>query len=372
MSIQTILLSYAKSHHIVMHILDENKKCLFTSIKKTSIPNEIYHDFTYQKLITNSTTPIFHTMNKKEHYASFFYKNKTYIIGPVLSNYVLTFQDQYNLSFYPYLKRENLNLYQEIPIMSLDQFTQHVSFLYTLITHKTYVNKKNKTHIHHTLIEPEYEPFDLKKTLKMIEEVIINKASDQLILHQWSGYPSLMSYETSKQAMYIFVSLLTYCTTIAVNQGLSLAKALKLKDDYILKADSSPSKSDLFDIFKAYMVELCKIIPSKNKYSFEINQCITYINHHLNEDLSTTALANYVHLSRTYLCSRFKQETGQTIANYILLKRLEYAKKLLTKTNYSLNMIGQLCGFKSLSYFSAAFKKIYHSSPSEFKKSNSQ
>jgi AraC-like DNA-binding protein len=60
-----------------------------------------------------------------------------------------------------------------------------------------------------------------------------------------------------------------------------------------------------------------------------IDEILQYINRNLSDDLSVDRLAAICHLSKYYLMHRFKQQTGYTIHNYIVKKRLIAANTLI-------------------------------------------
>ena len=53
---------------------------------------------------------------------------------------------------------------------------------------------------------------------------------------------------------------------------------------------------------------------------------LRYINHNLTEDLSIETLARKYYLSKYHMMRKFKEETGYTIHNYIISKRLLLAR----------------------------------------------
>jgi AraC-like DNA-binding protein len=98
-----------------------------------------------------------------------------------------------------------------------------------------------------------------------------------------------------------------------------------------------------------------------------ITDVLTYINQHLNEDLSITVLASKCYLSKYHLMRKFKSYTGYTLHQYILQKRLYLAKSMLVKGD-SMTHISQKVGFNDYSTFVRAFKKEFGLSPREYVK----
>lgn len=101
------------------------------------------------------------------------------------------------------------------------------------------------------------------------------------------------------------------------------------------------------------------------KYDKQIEKILKYINKNLKEDLSVEFLSEKFYISKYYLMHKFKQETGYTLHNYVLQKRLLLAKDLI-KNGDAVTKVYMECGFKDYSSFFRAFKKMFDKSPKEF------
>ncbi len=54
----------------------------------------------------------------------------------------------------------------------------------------------------------------------------------------------------------------------------------------------------------------------------------------------------------------FKERTGLSPMNYIIDKRIDYAKRLIVSTDMTLSTISQECGFSTSSQFSSMFRRL--------------
>lgn len=90
------------------------------------------------------------------------------------------------------------------------------------------------------------------------------------------------------------------------------------------------------------------------------------------QDLSQTpslqTLAHKVGLSRTRLCTLFKEYYGDTVCGLLRQKRLLCAADLLSTSEHSITEIAYICGFSSSSHFTYLFSKHYHISPKKYRK----
>lgn len=94
-----------------------------------------------------------------------------------------------------------------------------------------------------------------------------------------------------------------------------------------------------------------------------------YIDLHFKESLTLEQLAEDAHMSKYYLSHAFKREYGISPINYMISRRIEESKYLLTETDLSMSQISQLLGFSSLSYFSQVFHRTQGVSPKEYRQS---
>jgi AraC-like DNA-binding protein len=70
----------------------------------------------------------------------------------------------------------------------------------------------------------------------------------------------------------------------------------------------------------------------------------------------------------TFRFSRvFKEANGLGFTDYVLNKRMSFAKELLDNSQMPITSIGYEAGFKDPSYFARAFKQYANCTPSEYR-----
>ena len=65
----------------------------------------------------------------------------------------------------------------------------------------------------------------------------------------------------------------------------------------------------------------------------------------------------------------FKKETGRTVTDYILQRRMELAAQLLRDTRLQVQTVAQHCGIVDIHYFTKLFKRHTGLTPREFRQS---
>lgn len=108
-------------------------------------------------------------------------------------------------------------------------------------------------------------------------------------------------------------------------------------------------------------------------YSYKVVAALEYIKEHYFEDsLSTGNIAEITKTSEGYLRKIFKEEVGETLADYLNNFRIERAKEILMDRNIRISDVYMKVGFTSSQYFSTVFKKITNYSPKEFQNNHAR
>jgi len=93
----------------------------------------------------------------------------------------------------------------------------------------------------------------------------------------------------------------------------------------------------------------------------------TYIEEHLAEDLSLSAIAAVAFLSSYHFARLFKASTGFAPHQYVIGRRIERAKLLLSTTNWPLAAIVYAVGFAHESHLALHFKRLTGLLPSSYR-----
>ena len=102
-----------------------------------------------------------------------------------------------------------------------------------------------------------------------------------------------------------------------------------------------------------------------------VAQIENYVNTHLREP-NLDELAACLGYSRTYTSSMVKQLTGRTLSDHVREMRLSESKRLLQKTELSVEEIAFLVGFPDRSYFHRVFRSAMGQSPADYRRQHRQ
>lgn len=99
-----------------------------------------------------------------------------------------------------------------------------------------------------------------------------------------------------------------------------------------------------------------------------LSQAIRYMNQHLFEPITVQDVAASIQLSPSHFSRQFKSETGYSPYEYIVLRRIDRAKHMLTSTQMSIKEIAYHTGYNSEENFIHSFRKNVGISPGLFRK----
>jgi len=106
---------------------------------------------------------------------------------------------------------------------------------------------------------------------------------------------------------------------------------------------------------------------SEQRINSFVNAAVDYIKDNYMLDISLDTVAEKAGISSYYLSRLFKQEAGKNFVDYINDMRIEKAKELLSKYQYSIKEVAEKVGYNSPTYFCKVFKRLTGKTVGEYK-----
>ncbi|MBD3887605.1 helix-turn-helix transcriptional regulator [Phormidium tenue FACHB-886] len=100
--------------------------------------------------------------------------------------------------------------------------------------------------------------------------------------------------------------------------------------------------------------------------TYRLRQVIAYIDAYLDRDLTLAELAAVAQMSPNYFTQLFKQSTGLTPHQYVIQRRVEWAKRLLIAGKLTIANIALQVGFAHQSHLNRHFKRWVGVTPKVF------
>ncbi|MBD5393126.1 MAG: helix-turn-helix domain-containing protein [Lachnospiraceae bacterium] len=221
-----------------------------------------------------------------------------------------------------------------------------------------------------------YSQQEVHNTLA-VEQTIENiiRKGDTAVLKEWIATApavraGIMANEELRQSKNTFVVAATIASRAAIRGGMDTEDALSLSDAFIQKCELLNNIEQITNLQYRMILEFTEQVEKLQRAAQESMlaiQVTNYIHHHISEAITVEAIARHLYLSRPYLSAKFKEETGQSLTDFILKEKTEEAKRLLCYSGKSLLNISNYLGFSSQSHFSRVFKKYSGLSPSEYR-----
>lgn len=210
-----------------------------------------------------------------------------------------------------------------------------------------------------------------------MEETIMNfvvKGETEALKKWATSAPAVrsgvMSKDSLRQYKNTFIVTATLVSRAAIRGGLQVDEALSLSDNYIQKCELLFSVEGIqnlqFHMVYDYTerVERLRMGKAPTKLMKEVSN---YVQQHLSEPMNIDKMAKTLYLSRTHLATRFKDESGKTLTEFIQSQKTEEAKRLLRFTDKPISAVSEYLGFSSQSHFSNVFKKVAGLTPQEYR-----
>jgi AraC family transcriptional regulator len=97
---------------------------------------------------------------------------------------------------------------------------------------------------------------------------------------------------------------------------------------------------------------------------WRLRRAIDFIEENLQYNISLSDIAGRAGLSRMHFAAQFRRATGLSPHNFLIIRRVERAKRLLSDRKLEIVDISANVGFHSQAYFTTVFRKVTGTTPS--------
>ncbi len=134
---------------------------------------------------------------------------------------------------------------------------------------------------------------------------------------------------------------------------------------HILSGNLSEQK--VANLLNFILLELIEKNSAKSQNIY-VNKILRIIDERITEKLTLQDISTKLNLSKEYISSIFKKETGKTLTNYINEQKMIVAKEFVVNSTMPLAEISKTLGFDNYNYFSRLFKKYFDRTPINMRK----
>jgi len=130
-------------------------------------------------------------------------------------------------------------------------------------------------------------------------------------------------------------------------------------------------KSNLYQVFYLlYSNRMLNTMPntSEEKRCYTVKRALEFIRSEFSKEITIQKLADHCGYSEFYLMKLFKKFTRLSCVDYANNYRMIVAGQLLTQTDHDVSAIAYQVGFHNISYFNRQFRRLYNTTPKEYRK----
>ena len=307
-----------------------------------------------------------------------------YVLGPFFMDDYSSFaidSGLANAGTSPSLRQSAAKLVRKLPILSWARVQEYALILHYLITGEK-IHQSDLRFFGSGALTPigseELLEADTHGTYQAEQEMLRMVREGDLELVRYIDRMAVtgtigqlaQSGDTLRQMKNAVLVSVTLFSRAAIEGGLSPETAYALCDRYFQNVEAAKALSELKSVAVTMHRDFVERVHAvrTQKLSKEIEAACSYVERHLEDDLSIASLAAYAGYTEYYFSKKFKRELGMTPAECIRKKRLAKAALLLRSTDLDAQQIASRLQFCSQSYFTDCFRKEYGVSPTKYRK----
>ncbi|MCC3374407.1 helix-turn-helix domain-containing protein [Cohnella sp. REN36] len=151
----------------------------------------------------------------------------------------------------------------------------------------------------------------------------------------------------------------------ASKAGIELSPVIRGQAESFYVTDETPCAAWIGALSAAYAAVLADLIQlRKNKSRLDIGDIRAYINRAYAEPITLESIASRFFVSKEHLARTYKQETGATVMDDIISRRMERAVELLAQ-GAAIKHAAEAVGYADPTYFHRIFKKVTGLTPAQ-------
>lgn len=158
-------------------------------------------------------------------------------------------------------------------------------------------------------------------------------------------------------------------TRAAIRGGLSTDAAFTLSDQCCQRIEQMSTLVSVSNLLQEIGAIFINRIKSQNKdgNSLVTRRMKDYINERIYDHLDLDKMAQTFGYTKSYMCTKFRQETGMTIIYFANLQKIKEAKSLLIFSDMSIAEISELLSFSDQSYLTRLFVQFEKITPRDYR-----
>lgn len=155
---------------------------------------------------------------------------------------------------------------------------------------------------------------------------------------------------------------------VVLNAAQTLRADLSLFLDKLAQGNQAASLPELHRALE----KVIALFPQAEQYDGNVkklvDQACDYVEDNLDRPLNVNSVASALFVNADYLSRVFKNETGTSLKEHIIQRKMDAARMLLTTTELPVSVIASKLGYDNFSYFSQVYRRVMGASPTDERK----
>lgn len=213
-----------------------------------------------------------------------------------------------------------------------------------------------------------------EQMLSCVEHGRVDQA-EELFRQPVKGRAGTLAADALRQQKNLLICTATLVTRAAIRGGLDRETAFALSDSYIQRAELLTGYVELMRLNAQMVLDFTRRVELAKcgvHGSARVRAVRDYVLDHISRPITTEELAQALGTNRTYLCRMFREETGETVQDYVTGLKMDEARRLLDVTQKTAAEIGSYLGYSSQSHFQRVFKKVMGVTPGEYRRGKAE
>lgn len=285
-------------------------------------------------------------------------------------------------------EKECLEYYSSLPVYPLGDIRDYLillGFLFDMNLEEIYSEELHKQVTENQLElvrksaeDTAYETFRVEQYTFYYENKIMNLVSQGDIQLLKSGLtelgtsvlPILTSSSLKTEKNYTVI-ILEKLASLAIQVGKDIVSVIRLRNFYIKKVEEQTEFVGVLATRDSAIIHFTEELHGvSNQARTSLIRCVLqYINLKIYDNIKVTELAKQFYLSESALRSRFKEEIGVPINEYVNKRKIEESKMMIW-SGIPAGEIARRLSFYDLSHYYRTFKKYTGVTPQQFRDTN--
>ncbi len=279
-----------------------------------------------------------------------------------------------------------ISYFGNLPTFSLTKFTKLLVFANDLINHEFIESSTllpnyyrfNNTENSEADQQPSNPDADFFHNTQKYENELYalvrggktNELSRFLGKLSYTGNEGILASDMFRSFKNLLICSVTLTSRAAVDGGLDYESSMRHADSFIQRVELAQDLETLGSLNHSMLMTYTRLVAARkigNPNSSLAIRTYNYVEQNIGTRLHAQQIADGLGISRSYLCTQFKKDTGMTVSDFIFKAKIDEAKRLLTTTEMPCVNIASVLDFSSQSHFQQVFKRLTGTTPKKYR-----